>query len=270
MEVLLFQIHTYRCRDCVDFLIRVGFYWLFFSFFASFFASAITSNFPVSAPSPDEWASHGLRCLKDTHQDITIATVFFLSYTHLHISIGSVGIGTVRNVWFCVRINLGRVSVCHPLLYHQDTTLTHSAILPRFQVVHISQRKTGILIDCNSAWVFLTLVFCQPCFRLHFTIFFLFFRCDLRRISIYHTLLCQLTTTIIVSNLLPSTQHSCLGVLLSHRNAYLHWGGRIWRVHCFVHKIINKKLFCETHFHGLGCRAWKKLIRIWGSLRCNR
>ena len=67
------------------------------------------------------------------------------SYTSLHIDIDSVcigSLGSVRSVCFRICINLGRVSVCHPLLHHQDTIITSSTILYIFQVVQLYQRHT--------------------------------------------------------------------------------------------------------------------------------
>ena len=67
------------------------------------------------------------------------------SYPSLHIDIGSVNIGSIGSVvsvYFRVRINLGYISNCHPLLLHQDTTLARSTILSICQVVQMFQRHT--------------------------------------------------------------------------------------------------------------------------------
>ena len=82
-------------------------------------------------------------------------------YPSLHMDLGSANlwtVGSVGSVWFRVRINLGCISVCHPLLSHQDTTLNCSTILPSCKFVQLYQRHTSGRINRDSAW-FLRLYF---------------------------------------------------------------------------------------------------------------
>ena len=107
--------------------------------------------------------------------------------------------------------------------------------------------------------VFLTLFFCQPCFCIHLTIVLPFFCCDIFRVSVCHPLLDHLYTTTNGSTLLPSTQTSCLGVILYHVNIFISGEGIYGARAVVYYEIINKKIFCEIHFHSSGCRAQMKV-----------
>ena len=102
---------------------------------------------------------------------------------------------------------------------HQPWTRQHlssSIFSPRHHPhqFHHTSHLSGFTAVSNTNWVtylsqqcmvFPTLFFCQPCFRLHLTIFCLFFCCDLLPVSVCHTLLRHLPTTINSSTLPPST-----------------------------------------------------------------
>ena len=75
-------------------------------------------------------------------------------YPSLHIDLGFFDLGIVRSVGsicFCIHINLDRVSVCHTLLHHQDTTLTSSLYFP---AVRLSICLKAIPGDVSIATVY--------------------------------------------------------------------------------------------------------------------
>ena len=128
MKGLLSQIQTSICQFHVSFSFRVGFCCLFFIFFCLFFRVYPPVELPcVFTLTILLGVTEGLLSQIHAFRKFNYNGARFY-YPSIHIHLGSVNFGSVGSVCFCVCINLGRVSVYHPLLHQQNTTLTQSTI----------------------------------------------------------------------------------------------------------------------------------------------